>query len=386
MDKIFKGRRLKNARLYRGITIEALAEKIEVTKQAVSQYENDQSSPEFDKIIRIAQALSFPCEYFTQPYAEKVKTGTTYFRSLMKTNSRYRQEQILKIELVAEIFSFLREYVEFPPLKFPQPHRYDSPAHAARVLREYWGIGQSPISDIIRLVEENGIIVTTFSTPTDDIDAFSQFAQVCEQPLYLIAFSKNKDSAARIHFDVAHELGHIMLHTWSEDVEPDREQFKAQEKEANEFAAAFLLPEDAYRSDARHYSTDLMRYEQLKKRWKVSIAAMLYRSRELDLITQHQYINMLRLMQRKGWRKEEPLDKILKTASPSLLRDSVEILLENGVFTASEFMRQLADDGLPIYSAEVEALLDLPNDILNDVREEKPVKKLIKLFSPSNKP
>ena len=59
--------------------------------------------------------------------------------------------------------------------------------------------------------------------------------------------SKNKPSFSRIQFDAAHELGHILLHPKSEDIEAiSREEFKFLEKQANEFAASFLLPKEAF--------------------------------------------------------------------------------------------------------------------------------------------
>jgi len=232
-------------------------------------------------------------------------------------------------------------------------------------LRTFWGLNSEPLLDMVRLLEENGIIITMFRTSTDDIDAFSQFIEIDGQDIFLVALSKNKDTAARTHFDIAHELGHIILHEWSEDVEAlSREQFKEREKEANEFASAFLLPEDAFIRDVSAYPTNLDYYIQLKKKWKVSIAAMLYRSCALGIISQNQYQYMIRIMQKKEWRKNEPLDNILKTAKPSLLSDAIEVLLVNGVFTPSEFMKELAVAGLAMNSSEVEMLLDLPKDSL----------------------
>lgn len=364
--KTFNGQRLKQGRIYRGLTIEALAEKIGVTKQAISQYENGSSRPEYDKIMQLTGALSFPNDYFLQSDSKKLKVHSTYFRSLMKTKKKYRQEQICKTEHIARIYFFLKEYVEFPALNLPKPAEYNSPADAAMALREYWKIGQSPIANIIPLVEENGCIVTSFATPTDDIDAFSQFVECEGERVYIIALSKNKSSASRIHFDVAHELGHIILHTWSDDIELlSREQFKQQEKEANEFANAFLLPERAYREEATRYSNDINRYVHLKKKWKTSIGAMLYRSRDLGLISQNEYRNIIINMQKSGMKKCEPLDNILHTLESSLLKDAIETLLVNNVFTVSELLEQLASDGLALFSEEIETLLDLPSGTLD---------------------
>lgn len=376
--KQFNGNRLKNARLYRGLTVEELAEKIEVSKQTVSQYENNKIIPAFEKILSLSKELIFPYEYFIQSDSIEVKSGSTYFRSLLKTNKKYRIEQIVKMEHLAAIYSFLKEYIEFPALNLPKIQKYASPTEAGRLLREFWGLGEKPVSDMIRILEENGIIVTMYQTSTDDIDAFSHLIEIDGQDIYLVALSKNKDTAARTHFDVAHELGHIMLHEWSEDIESlTREQFKEREKEANEFAAAFLLPETSFIHDVTPYPNNLDYYVQLKKKWKVSIAAMLYRSCDLGLITQNQYQYMIKIMQKNNWRKNEPFDNILKTAKPSLLSDAIEVLLVNNVFTPSEFMRELSGEGLAMDTREVEMLLDLPKDTLK--QQQKDMGKIVNL-------
>ncbi len=99
-------------------------------------------------------------------------------------------------------------------------------------MRDVWGLGRGPIDNLISVVEQHGILVTSFSTSTNDVDAFSQFMGAADIPTYIIAYSNNKTSAARIHFDIAHELGHICLHEWSEDIEDiSKEEFKLKERE-----------------------------------------------------------------------------------------------------------------------------------------------------------
>ena len=268
--KQFNGERLKSARLYRGLTIEELAAKLDVTKQTISQYENSKIDTPFDKILILSRELDFPYEYFLQKNTFKVKSGSTYFRSLLKTNKKYRIEQITRMEHLAVIYSILKEYVEFPILNLPEPKAYASPEEAAYFLRTIWALGDKPLTDLVRILEENGIIVTMFPTATDDIDAFSHLINIDGQDIFLVALSKNKDTAVRTHFDIAHELGHIILHEWSEDVETlSREQFKEREREANEFASAFLMPKSSFLSDISAYPTDLNYYKQMKKKWKV---------------------------------------------------------------------------------------------------------------------
>jgi Zn-dependent peptidase ImmA (M78 family)/transcriptional regulator with XRE-family HTH domain len=370
--KSFNGNRLKTARQYRGLTVEELAQKINVSKQAVSQYETGRiEDVPFQRIFSISNVLNFPYQYFVQDDIPSLKTGATYFRSLMKTSKKYRLAQEIKMEHIAVIYSYLSEYVDFPNLNIPSlEEKAYAPTKAAKVLRDFWGLEDKPIENIMQTVEQNGIIVTTFSTETDDIDAFSQYVRLVDSDLFIIALSNNKESAARINFDIAHELGHIMLHEWSENEEVlTREEFKQKEKEANEFAAAFLLPKETFTQDVILDPQRLDYYVQLKRKWKVSIAAMLYRSCDLGLISQGQYQYMIRVMQNKGWRKTEPLDKTMKATQPSLLADAVGLLLDNNVFTTKEFVDELENMGMAMNPDELEVLLNLQKGTLMQKNE-----------------
>ncbi len=328
MKTQFNGERLKKARIYRGLTVAELAEQVGCQRQTLSMYEISKSQPTDKSLVeRLSHALNFPIKFFYETPASHSE-GTVYFRSLLTTNKKYRSEQIVKMDFLSQVYSLLQDYISFPtyePLNLPEGI---TPEEAAYALREAWDLGHDPIDNIISVVEQHGILVTSFSTSTDDVDAFSQFVGSSDAPTYLIAYSNNKTSAARIHFDIAHELGHICLHEWSEDIEElTKEEFKRREREANDFAAAFLLR----------------------------------RAEKLNIITKEEYQALIRIMQRRGQRKEEPLDDVLITAAPALLKASVMMLLQENVFTAKEFMDELSNEyKLSISPEEVEYLLDLP--------------------------
>lgn len=366
MNTPFNGDRLRKARIYRGLTVAELAERVGCQRQTLSMYEISKSQPA-DKttVARLAHELDFPVKYFYE-HSNALAFGTVYFRSLLTTNKKYRNEQIVKIDYLSQIYSLLQDYVSFPkyePLDLPDNM---TPEQAAYALRDAWELGKGPVDNLVSVVEQHGILVTSVSTSTNDVDAFSQFVGAGDAPTYIIAYSNNKTSAARIHFDIAHELGHICLHEWSEDIEDiSKEEFKRKEREANDFAAAFLLPEETFRKDAERGPQTIIYYKQLKKKWKVSIAAMIRRSEKLGIITTDDYQNLIRTMQRRGLRKEEPLDDTLITASPALLKTSVIMLLQENVFSSTEFMEELSHSyGLSINATEVEYLLDLPTGTL----------------------
>lgn len=362
----FNGNRLKKARIYRGYTVAELAEKVQCQRQTLSMYEISKSQPADEQTVeRLSCELNFPKDYFFEDDSCEEK-GTVYFRSLLTTNKRYRSEQIIKMEFLCYVYKMLQDYIEFPQFTALNFEENITPEEAAKELRKKWNLGIKPIDNIIPIVEQHGIIVTSFSTSTDDVDAFSKYVEIGENPTYIIAYSKNKESASRKHFDIAHELGHICLHEWSEDIEEiSKEDFKKKEKEANEFASAFLLPEESFSKDVLAGEKSLPYYKQLKKKWKVSIGAMLYRSLSLNLITREEYQDLIRTMQRRGQVKIEPLDDILITAEPSLFRRAIILLLNENVFTKKEFMETLSNEyGLSINPSEIETLLDLPDGTL----------------------
>lgn len=360
--KYFNGERLKIARMWRNLSATQLADLTGFSRQTISMLENGKlMNPEFATVQKLSEKLEFPVTFFLEETKINLNESTTYFRSLLTTNKKYRVEQEEKIKFIAIVYNMLSEYLEFEKVNLPQIPTNATPQEAANILREYWGLGNRPIENIVYLAESNGLIVTDFETATGDVDAFSHKITSDDMETYLIGYSKNKRTAARIHFDVAHEIGHILLHNWREDLECiDKEEFKEIELQAHAFASAFLLPEDEFRKDVSPYATNLAYYTELKKTWKVSIAAMIRRAKDLDIITADDYSRLMRNMQKQGIRKIEPLDDELVTAEPSLLRQAIKILFDQKVFTPNEFLEELSREyGLTLYPKDIETLLGL---------------------------
>ena len=374
--KYFNGERLKIARMWRNLSATQLADLTGFSRQTISMLENGKlMNPEFATVQKLSEKLEFPVTFFLEETKINLNESTTYFRSLLTTNKKYRVEQEEKIKFIAIVYNMLSEYLEFEKVNLPQIPTNATPQEAANILRKYWGLGNRPIENIVYLAESNGLIVTDFETATGDVDAFSHKITSNDMETYLIGYSKNKRTAARIHFDVAHEIGHILLHNWREDLECiDKEEFKEIELQAHSFASAFLLPEDEFRKDVSPYATNLAYYTELKKTWKVSIAAMIRRAKDLDIITADDYSRLMRNMQKQGIRKIEPLDDELVTAEPSLLRQAIKILFDQKVFTPNEFLEELSREyGLTLYPKDIETLLGLKKGTFEEKENPKMV-------------
>ena len=86
--KIFNGKRLKNARLFRGLTLTQLAKNTDISKQSLSLYENEKNIPEHTRVRSLASALNFPYEFFFQNDIWETVTDVTYFRSLASATKK----------------------------------------------------------------------------------------------------------------------------------------------------------------------------------------------------------------------------------------------------------------------------------------------------------
>ena len=395
--KTFNGKRLKNARLFRGLTLTQLAKNTDISKQSLSLYENEKNVPEHTRVRSLASALNFPYEFFFQNDIRETVTDVTYFRSLASATKMNRTAQTIKLEYVAKIYEVLLNYIDFPRLNLPEvsfdgsDDEFDEKQikdtqqqieFIAQRLREHWDIGDAPIKNLQFLLEKNGIIITGFDTQESKIDAFSQRTTVDNGDVYFIAVALGQRPEGRINFDLAHELGHILLHPWSENLELiPKEEFKAREKQANMFASAFLLPKDSFGKEVQAYPTDLEYYQFLKKRWKVSIQAMAYRTNQLDIITDNQFQYMMRQISKNGWRTKEPGDTPY-SLNENIFQGAIDLLVEEKILKPVSLMRLLKQNKITLYREDLEEILHLRKGTLFI---EEADQKIIQLKQPNNK-
>ena len=210
------------------------------------------------------------------------------------------------------------------------------------------------------LLESNGIVVTGFRNVDDKIDAFSQKVHVKNgDSVYIVALALGKKPRERLRFDMAHELGHIMMHNWDESNEDlNREEFNAIERQANMFASAFLLPRESFGKMISPYATNIEFYRSLKKKWGVSMQAMMYRARQLDIISVNQFQYMMRQISQKGWRTHEPGD-VPGNLNSTIFQGAIDVLFDGGYLNARDLVRAFRDAGIWLNTREMEDLMGL---------------------------
>lgn len=273
-----------------------------------------------------------------------------------------------RVKYLTIIRALLEEYVDFPELDVPDFSDQDTERveEIAEKVREAWSLEDKPIKDIIYLLETKGFVISSLMLGKKSIDAFGSQHVVNGKQYYSIVLGNDKKSFYRRQFDVAHELGHKVLHDPYLNIDDlSKEEFKQIEQEANDFAAAFLLPKESFLRDVSIHPNDLMYYKLLKKKWSVSIGAMVMRAYKLGAINEGTYQYMQRSISNKGWRTKEPLDDVKDLRDPVSMKQAVELLIENDYISGDTFMQKLSQQyGLSLLREEVEELLGLEEGYL----------------------
>lgn len=292
----FDGARLTQARRLAGWTKKELATKINVTPAAVGQYEAGAIRPRPEQVRRLAEALGMPSAFFTagRPRAG-LDTAAVHFRSLRSAPARERERSVSFTELLWELVYELESYIRLPTVDLPGwdggetiPDLPSDPQQAARALRARWGLGDGPISHLVRLLESRGIVVTVLPFPNADsrkLDGFST-SRLPTRPV--VVLNDERDDVYRHRFSCAHELGHLLLHG---EAHPGDVQH---ERQADAFAAEFLTPA-ARLTGSLPTRVDFTVLGRLQQTWGVSLDSLLVRCRELGLHTE--------AVSSRGWKR-----------------------------------------------------------------------------------
>lgn len=346
--------RLREAREAKELSMADLGNAIGLTRQAISLYESGEREPEPETLMKMIGVLEQPIVFFTTERPRSFgRRGTTFFRSFKSKTKRTNRRCEILSDWFAQTASFLDEFVNFPSVDLPeiappqkgQYYSDDEIEAAATQVRRHWRLGDGPIADVVGLIESRGVIVARSEFGSDSVSAFSFW----EGGRPFIFLGADKESAARSRFDAAHELAHVCLHRGieSQDLEIDLDTL---EREADRFASAFLLPAVSYSLEI--FSTRLGAFVELKRRWKVSIAAQIFRCLDLAILSEMQALNLRKQLSAHNWRKREPLDDVLPVEKPRVMERALRLLIDHHVRTASDIL-----DGIRLSQPTVEALL-----------------------------
>ena len=298
----FDGKRLTHARLSRGLRKKDLADLVGVTPAAIGQYEQGVSFPSASVVGELSIVLSYPPRFFERGRRRfEISHDECHFRRLRATSKLERSRVLARAELLVELVDVFERYgLRFPAIDLPDDLSSfaDSVPHIEEVaveVRRRWGLGVGPIDNMVRLLEGKGCIVTRLHSESESVDAFSVW--MAKRPL--IVLSSDKANVERSRFDAAHELAHLVFH---HDAEPGSRRI---EEQAHKLGAALLMPATAIKREfPRRFAWE--KYFNLKERWKVSLAALVRRARDLSVISEPTYKRAMVQYSHRGWRNGEP--------------------------------------------------------------------------------
>lgn len=355
----FQPERLEQALAARGFSAVELAARVGVTSTTISRWRNSAQIPSGDVLFRLAEELRVSPEWLTRTVSPA--PAKPFYRGSIAQMKADRSLLCARVGWLAELSAQLEAYVDYPKVNIPRMSFKKAGEisqadieHAADECRALWGLRDGPISDVVLLLENAGVIVAREETGTARIEGLSTWTEG-GRPLVLLC--ADKGNAFRGRFDAAHELGHLVLHG-SIEAPSDSATHKLIESQAHRFAGAFLLPAKSFVGEVAVPVT-LQGLLMLKARWGVSVAAMIMRLVALGLISDSDYLRLIKLRSAKWGNKHEPLDEDRTPEEPRLLRRTVDLLHEAGVLR-----RESLASFTGLSGRDLEALLGLPWGVL----------------------
>lgn len=317
----FEPARLTQARVRAGLSKTDLATRVGVSPAAIGQYEAGVNSPRPDVADRLARTLKVRPDFFDvgRPLA-RVDTVNAHFRSLRSARVSDRQRALAMATLVWELTFALERFVKLPEVDLPRVPRGTSPADAAALLRQHWKLPDGPVKHLVANAEARGIVVV--ARPLGEIDAVDAFSvSIVDRPIVVMT-PRRSENVFRHRFSVAHELGHLLLHA---DVEEPNATI---EREADEFAAAFLTPAAAMDA-ALPQRLDLASLDRVGRTWGVSPHSLVRRMVERGRTTES---SARRAYQRLAMVDDPSADPTSSYPgeTPTLLTKAAELAAENG--------------------------------------------------------
>lgn len=348
---MFFGEKLVNLRELNGMSRKNLADKLLISEQAVWQYETKDVIPKIEVLNQIRNLFNVESKYFFE--------NGELQRSVDESQVAYRskdRDSRKKTRLELRFLDFQNYYLDVfeQTLKLPQSTISDlqkrvqnyiekNPEMARNQLIETVAKGSRKVlkvtdnRDLMYVLERSGIYIVEKDLGAT-IDAYS--ASTSERTF--IVLGNIKKSAVRRNFDLAHELGHILLHVDIDMAILDKSEVDELESEANAFAGAFLLPQEQFTQDfqqlTRKSNPDF--YLDLKQKYAVSIAAMELRAYHLGLMSYQEHRYFWGKLSKLGYKNLEPLDDKLVPLKPGKIRALVKLVLDHQLISAKEFFEQ----------------------------------------------
>ncbi|WP_445368219.1 helix-turn-helix domain-containing protein [Methylomonas sp. BW4-1] len=336
MKPEFLSQNLRLARLFQGLSLQELADSVGKSKQYLSRLESGIEQPSENLARDLAEALEVLPEFFTALDVMPIADEQCHFRKQLTTKVALRQVARAKGEMIKRLVSVLDRQLDFPAYGFlhEEPTTPEDIEKVAEACRVEWGLGLGPISNMIRVAENAGAVLMSMDGLSNEIDAIS-FAT--RRPV--ITLNAEGKSACRTRFGIAHEIGHLTIHVGVQTGD------RLTESQANRFASAFLMPRSYFIKECQRafrgsrFSWSAM--ADIKLKWKVSKAAILYRGRQLGVFSEDQYRSGVIYLRRHSEAIKECEDDAIEAETPEIVADGLKVLEQQCGIPRSSIAREM---------------------------------------------
>jgi Zn-dependent peptidase ImmA (M78 family)/transcriptional regulator with XRE-family HTH domain len=334
MTSQFFGSNLRTARLFNALSLQDLGDYVGSSKQYLSRLESGVDAPSATLEAALASHLRVTPEFFRFADPMPIAEEQCHFRKQLTTKVALKQVARAKGEMLKRLVGFLDDRLELPKYSFIEADP-DTPEHieaAAEKSRSHWSLGLGPISNMTRVAENAGAVVMPLAGLASEIDAIS-FAT--RRPV--IVTNVEGRSACRTRFGLAHEIGHFCLHVGVQTGD------KVSEAQANRFASAFLMPRRYFAVECQNalrgsrFNWQVL--ADIKLRWGVSKAAILYRGRQLGVFSDDQYRSGVIKLNRHSEAISEVEDAAIPSERGEVISEGLRVLQQTAGLSRSSIAR-----------------------------------------------
>ncbi|HFL0359623.1 TPA: helix-turn-helix domain-containing protein, partial [Listeria monocytogenes] len=343
---MFFGEKLQSVRELNGLSRKELADKLNVSEQAIWQYENQYTVPKFEIANELKKIFNVKAQFFySEPFITNIsKVESIAYRAEDRDARKKTKMETSFIDFTSYFLNKFESKLNLPNTNIAQLRdesiklynkRSDSDNQVLQLemiaenAREKLDVVTN--SDLLYRLELSGIYILEKNMGSS-IDAYSTWTNQ-EKPFIILG--NKKKSAVRRNFDLAHELGHLLLHYKMDMDSLTKDEHKKIEKEANDFASFFLLPKEQFLEDFSTISkkSNPDSYIDLKMKYMVSIGALEYRAYKLGLLTFEENRYFYAKLNQKDYKKSEPFDEDIAIIRPGKIRSLLDLIFRNHLFS-----------------------------------------------------
>ncbi|MDG2450537.1 MAG: XRE family transcriptional regulator [Saprospiraceae bacterium] len=275
--------RLKMARTMKGWSMQDLSNQLNgnLSKQAIGKYEKGEMLPGAKTLNALCDILDVKFDFFNRPSSIEINPSFRKRQKLSKTK---------QAEIIERTKDYIERYIEAEELvaidgAFAKPkidtfcQNVEDAERIAHEFRKEKNLGEDPLYNIVELLEDWGIKVYHDFFGSNSLSGLSS---ILGEDRALIVINKDL-TLDHQRFTAMHELGHIIM------TFPIGMSEKEIEKMCNRFAGAMLMPSNQLRRELGEHRNNILLKELvlINAQYGISPQALLYRSKELGIITEY---------------------------------------------------------------------------------------------------